>query len=427
MSETDGGHHKLPKPEKVKDKKDMAEKKKQKNKAALLGNNTTSGQEDGGTAPCGDANGTTEGKKMKGSKKRKVREEGTGDGNASVVKHEVSTVAVETVTVAMEGEGPEGKNKKKSDVTVVPVEETTAKKKKKKEKGEKKNNVQVIDPTPALPEEVPVQTEVGDEQKKKDRKKKKSKRKHGEDESTPGVDQALAVKGDDVGVSNGSVMEEDTKKQSQGKKALVLPGSAVEEGGERKKKKMKGLDAMAMNGTNVSESNAKESMEGSRKEKKRKVKEAGNPVDDLNAKAAAPGGVPEPDKAEMKVKGSKKRKLDEMTKTDTVDTDQEENEEGGENAAKRSCTAEEADDGGAARPFQRVKADEWLDKKGSWNNSYEATFGQGGWGFKAQQVLGQVRGKDFRHEKTKKKRGSYRGGAIDPSATFSYKFDSDDE
>jgi hypothetical protein len=31
-----------------------------------------------------------------------------------------------------------------------------------------------------------------------------------------------------------------------------------------------------------------------------------------------------------------------------------------------------------------------------------------GWGFKAQQTLGQVRGKDFRHEKTKKKRGSYR-------------------
>jgi len=50
-----------------------------------------------------------------------------------------------------------------------------------------------------------------------------------------------------------------------------------------------------------------------------------------------------------------------------------------------------------------------------------------GWGFKAQQVLGAVRGKDFRHEKTKKKRGSYRGGLIDPNATFSFKFESDDE
>ena len=38
----------------------------------------------------------------------------------------------------------------------------------------------------------------------------------------------------------------------------------------------------------------------------------------------------------------------------------------------------------------------------------------------------QVRGKDFRHEKTKKKRGTYRGGAID-NAVNSFKFDSDDD
>ncbi len=38
----------------------------------------------------------------------------------------------------------------------------------------------------------------------------------------------------------------------------------------------------------------------------------------------------------------------------------------------------------------------------------------------------QVRGKDFRHEKTKKKRGSYRGGAIDHSVN-SFKFESDGE
>jgi hypothetical protein len=79
------------------------------------------------------------------------------------------------------------------------------------------------------------------------------------------------------------------------------------------------------------------------------------------------------------------------------------------------------------RAFQRVKAEEWLGKKGAIDNRYEATFGDQGWGYKAQQVLGQVRGKDFRHEKTKKKRGSYMGGLIDPNATFSTKFDSDDE
>ena len=38
----------------------------------------------------------------------------------------------------------------------------------------------------------------------------------------------------------------------------------------------------------------------------------------------------------------------------------------------------------------------------------------------------QVRGKDFRHEKTKKKRGGYRGGSLD-SAVRSQKFVYDDD
>jgi hypothetical protein len=75
--------------------------------------------------------------------------------------------------------------------------------------------------------------------------------------------------------------------------------------------------------------------------------------------------------------------------------------------------------------FRRVKSDEWIGKKGSMDNTYESTFGCQGWGYKAQQVLKQVRGKDFRHEKTKKKRGSYFGGKIDSGATFSFKYDSD--
>ena len=45
---------------------------------------------------------------------------------------------------------------------------------------------------------------------------------------------------------------------------------------------------------------------------------------------------------------------------------------------------------GPQRAFQRVRADEWLDKKGAWDNSYEATFGDSGWGAGAQAILGQV-------------------------------------
>ncbi|CAM6048566.1 unnamed protein product [Sphagnum compactum] len=62
------------------------------------------------------------------------------------------------------------------------------------------------------------------------------------------------------------------------------------------------------------------------------------------------------------------------------------------------------------------------------DNSYWAKSGaEDGWGAKAQEVLGQVRGKNFRHEKTKKKRGSYKGGVIDHQS-HSIKFaNSDDE
>jgi hypothetical protein len=118
---------------------------------------------------------------------------------------------------------------------------------------------------------------------------------------------------------------------------------------------------------------------------------------------------------EVKFKASKKQKI--------TNTDNEEEEE-------YVYEEEEARGGGAgtaAKAFQRVKAEEWLGKKGSWDNSYVGTFGASGWGFKAQQILGKVRGKDFRHEKTKKKRGSYKGGEINTQAVCSFKFDSDAE
>ena len=47
---------------------------------------------------------------------------------------------------------------------------------------------------------------------------------------------------------------------------------------------------------------------------------------------------------------------------------------------------------------------------------------RGSWGEKANEVLKFTRGKQFRHEKTKKKRGNYRGGAIDTSVN-SIKFE----
>ncbi|CAL1358429.1 unnamed protein product [Linum trigynum] len=81
-----------------------------------------------------------------------------------------------------------------------------------------------------------------------------------------------------------------------------------------------------------------------------------------------------------------------------------------------------------AQRFQRVKAEEvvFSDERLK-DNSYWAKDGaETGYGAKAQEVLGQVKGRGFRHEKTKKKRGSYRGGQIDIHS-HSIKFNYSDE
>ena len=50
------------------------------------------------------------------------------------------------------------------------------------------------------------------------------------------------------------------------------------------------------------------------------------------------------------------------------------------------------------------------------------------WGHRAQSDFSNVQGKRFRHEKTKKKRGSYAGGKIDPANQGgSVKFDNSDD
>ena len=68
--------------------------------------------------------------------------------------------------------------------------------------------------------------------------------------------------------------------------------------------------------------------------------------------------------------------------------------------------------------MEKIKRFSWLiysfNKKGA----------EGSWGEKANKDLIHTRGKSFRHEKTKKKRGSYRGGKIDMNS-YSIKFEDD--
>ncbi|CAF3645125.1 unnamed protein product [Rotaria sordida] len=81
-------------------------------------------------------------------------------------------------------------------------------------------------------------------------------------------------------------------------------------------------------------------------------------------------------------------------------------------------------------PFRRVREEDadqnYLQKIGK--NAFEHKAGaRGSWGEKANADLKNTRGKSFRHEKTKKKRGSYHGGKIDSVNSFSIKFDDSDD
>jgi len=60
-----------------------------------------------------------------------------------------------------------------------------------------------------------------------------------------------------------------------------------------------------------------------------------------------------------------------------------------------------------------------IEKEGLRDNSYQS---HDTWGAKASRDLIVTKGKSFRHEKTKKKRGSYKGGSI-ATGVNSIKFD----
>eukprot|EP01090_Pellita_catalonica_P008602 TRINITY_DN1963_c0_g1_i1.p2 TRINITY_DN1963_c0_g1~~TRINITY_DN1963_c0_g1_i1.p2 ORF type:complete len:155 (-),score=54.03 TRINITY_DN1963_c0_g1_i1:41-505(-) len=122
-------------------------------------------------------------------------------------------------------------------------------------------------------------------------------------------------------------------------------------------------------------------------------------------------------KAIKKKKGKKRKREQEDDEQETKTTPQIE-----EPAPKKAKTQNFHDD--KQQPFRRVKQEEVRYAKADLrDNSFQAKLGsRGDWGGKANEILRKVRGKDFRHEKTKKKRGTYRGGTIDTSIK-SIKFD----
>jgi nucleolin len=73
-------------------------------------------------------------------------------------------------------------------------------------------------------------------------------------------------------------------------------------------------------------------------------------------------------------------------------------------------------------PFQRVKVGDAPDLPEMMRDNSFSLERAGGYGALAQSKLGIVKGKRFQHEKTKGKRGNYRGGALD-NEVRSIKFD----
>lgn len=80
----------------------------------------------------------------------------------------------------------------------------------------------------------------------------------------------------------------------------------------------------------------------------------------------------------------------------------------------------------AGTPFKRINPEEVdFAREELKNNDFSAKKGaQGSYGEKAYFDLKDSRGKDFKQEKNKKKKGSYKGGRID-TGVHSIKFDSD--
>ncbi|WJX96565.1 hypothetical protein P8452_77753 [Trifolium repens] len=257
-------------------------------------------------------------------------------------------------------------------------------------------------------------------------------------------------------VDNGAETEKRSKHKTKKNKSNI-EGDATEQIAvtENKVKDDLSIDAKVENGAETE------------KKSKRKIKKK----DKSNSEGDSKEQIGEPDitvskkenskatneEAMPEKKDSKKRKRTISKENDEEDTKVKEDEEtkrrkvenlnesqGGDQSAKtnghfengeekssvqksqKKKNKESAEQKAVKVPFQRVQVDK-IDFEKVHDNSYWAKDGaESGYGAKAEEILGQVRGRDFRHEKTKKKRGTYRGGHIDLHS-HSVKFNYSDE
>jgi len=160
---------------------------------------------------------------------------------------------------------------------------------------------------------------------------------------------------------------------------------------------------------NTKKEDEKKAEEGKKKKKKSKAKKGDK--DEATTTESE-------QKVEAKLQNESSSKNDDNNK-EAVNEENTETQKSEENKKGKEGNA-------AAKPFKRVNDTEILSTLDPElrDNSYYALKQRGeSWGDRANQVLSSVKGKGFRHEKTKKKRGSYRGGSIDANKVNSIRFD----
>jgi len=144
--------------------------------------------------------------------------------------------------------------------------------------------------------------------------------------------------------------------------------------------------------------------------------------------AAAEETTPEPETTTVETESTTVEKETTDSTEETTETVADENTESEDTKTTDSEQTEVAKTKKLKKndSFRRVISENVFVPNDKADNSFEAKIGaRGDWGEKANADLKFTKGKSFRHEKTKKKRGSYRGGNINVSVN-SIKF-SDDE
>ncbi|CAL4905102.1 unnamed protein product [Urochloa decumbens] len=275
------------------------------------------------------------------------------------------------------------------------------------------------------------------------------------------IEEEPKVQDDDADKNNGAVEKKKKKKSIEAAEKLNKDGEkSIEEepkvpdddadknNGAVEKKKKKKKDKSAAETSVKTDAGALETVKDDNEKKAKKKRKKSNLEENVEVEGKEVAGkdsAPKPEdesKSGMEIEegdngkpsnenavAGKKRKLEEVEASNPPVTAKE------DNTANQSLTngfVEDKTQDSNIKPSKRQKhsseleevkfADERLQ-----DNSYWAKGGaETGYGAKAQEVLGQVRGRGFRHEKTKKKRGSYRGGQIDLQ-THSIKFDNSDD